>query len=470
MSGRTSSTFETSSWWTKLVTIAIITNALLVILNILYVPCRDFCINHFPLLTYYDLVKGIEPHPQTQAYIDAVNQLSDVVSSQGLSGSEVQSLLSDLRNQSSNLIDEDPFITAGKSVAFARVKQLMSHHVGQLSVRDAFRSFWSLEYLQQVGWDPALVFFRAKVQPLLDANYFRPVDQMGQFVDRFWMIDLPFCSLFLADFLRRTFTLCQQNQNVSWWDAVLRRWYDTLLFIPAWRWLRGIPLLVHVHQSGLVNFKRILAQLTYEPAAYLADRTSSFLVVRLFNQAEETIHGGDLLQHLQNPEERAEEASELQKLVDYLTRATVYQVIPTIQPEVTSILKHSLEESFRQNVLYQGVARIPMLESWPSETLEQLAQYLATSAATVITETYSDAEGRILLDQLAEQFRQALYQELEQEDTQQQVRRASLELLQAFKSNFVQKSATSQPEATLDEADQLVDQSLSQQLSELQGS
>ena len=62
------------------------------------------------------------------------------------------------------------------------------------------------------------------------------------------------------------------------------------MLIPFWRWLRVIPVTVRLHKSGLFNLERILAQITHEPAAYISHRASTFLIVRLLNQSQDTIN------------------------------------------------------------------------------------------------------------------------------------------------------------------------------------
>ncbi|MEB3356579.1 MAG: hypothetical protein VKK04_07620 [Synechococcales bacterium] len=56
---------------------------------------------------------------------------------------------------------------------------------------------------------------------------------------------------------------------------------------------------------------------------------------------------------------------------------------------------------------------------------------------------------------LPENFREALFQELRDRTTQQEIERLLADLLEEIKVNYVQQSVQHDPEAILEEADQL---------------
>ncbi len=443
-------------FWDQFIIILLILNTVFVIFNLSYLPLRDFYINHVPGVTSYDLIKGIEPHPQTEAYLEAYDSLVQLVHDPVAPKSQIKEVIQDLKQQSLDLIDEDPFVTAGKSVSFAKAKQTVSHQLGLASAKQAFKTFWSYDYLDQIGWEQALAFFHANVWPLLHTNYYRSVDAMGQAVDHFWWIDLPFTLIFVVDFLQRTLAISRRDLELSWWDAMMRRWYDVLLWIPIWRWLRLIPVTARLHQAGWVNFKRILSQLTYEPAVYLADRTSIFMMVRLFNQAQDSIQQGELLQVLLPPAKVTtitDPPNQLQQLISHLSDITICKVLPDVQPELKQLVQHTLEGSLKASAVYQSLEQVPGLDS--TEIMDQLSHYLAQVTYDLIVDSYTDAQGQILLNQLSQRFYQVLYQELQQEVTQKQIQSALLESLASLKVKFAEGSQSNEPEKTLSEADRL---------------
>lgn len=71
--------FDASFEVRRLLALAALGNLLLVLFNLSYIPYRDFYRQFLPGLTHlYDPVKGIRPHPETEAYLDQVEALETV--------------------------------------------------------------------------------------------------------------------------------------------------------------------------------------------------------------------------------------------------------------------------------------------------------------------------------------------------------------------------------------------------------
>lgn len=247
------------------------------------------------------------------------------------------------------------------------------------------------------------------------------------------------------------------ESGVNLIDRLLRRWYDLLLLLPTWRWLRIIPVTVRLHQSKVINFERVLAQLTHEPAAYLADRISNFLLVRLINQTQDSVISGQAAKALfsSNSYVKINSTNKLDAISDRLLELTIERVLPEVQPELEDLLRHSLQESFKDSNMYRGITTIPGIQSLPVEVIEQLADYLATATLEILINSYGDLEGRELFNHLSCKFKQSLSRELQHPETQSQLQSLLAELLEELKINYVQKSQEDDPEATLEEAEQL---------------
>ncbi|MDY6784222.1 MAG: hypothetical protein SW833_17020 [Cyanobacteriota bacterium] len=445
--------------WHKFVAIIAVLNLLLVLFNLFYLPLRDVYVRNIPAIArLYDPVKSISPHPDTQRYLNTVDALKEQVAATGLQDTNTQLLLQDLRQQSVDLVDENPFAAANKFATFAKLKRRMEYQLDTLSAKQAFTAFWSPDYLMEMGWDNALEFFDRKIQPLLKVNYYRPIDENGQVVDRFWRIDIYFILFFTLEFLGRTFLSSRRYESLSWGDAILRRWYDGLMLLPTWRWLRLLPVTVRLHKSGLVDLNRILAQITHEPAAYLADRTSTFLLVRLINQTQEAVETGEMAKALLQPQEyiQVSNIDKVDVISDRILQLAIYKVLPQVQPNVEALLRHSLRGAFKQSDFYQAFQQIPGMSALPADAIEQLSDYLAQATYEVLATSYSDLQGRELFDRLTQNFKQALKRELQDEKTQRELQVLLSQLLEELKLNYIQQSPQSDPEATLAEAEQLV--------------
>jgi hypothetical protein len=444
--------------WNQGVTLVIVVNLLLVVFNLSYVSLRGIYLRYLPtVVRWYDPVKGIEPHPVTQDYLSTVGQLQRTVNRQGLTASDSQALLADLREQSQALIGENPFFDSNQGILFAKLKRRIRGYTPARSAQAAFDTFWQTEFLADRGWQRSMTFFDQQIAPLLERNYYRATLVTGQYVDEFWRVDVVFVVIFGVELLGRTLIISRRQQGINWLDAIARRWYELPLVLPFWRWLRLVPAAVRVHRSGLMNVERLLSQATHEPAAYLADRVSKFVLVRLVNQTQDAVKTGALLSVWQAAENETpdDEPGKLDRLTDRLVQLVIYRVVPTLQPDIEALLRHSLRSSVHQSNIYEGLRQIPGLEALPASAVDSIADYLAQATCDVLADAYADVEGRQLMDRLSRGFRQALGQELQDAETSAEVRSLLYDLLDELKETYIQRSESANPEATLNEVETL---------------
>jgi hypothetical protein len=162
------------------------------------------------------------------------------------------------------------------------------------SAKQSFRQFWSQDYLGLNGVRGELNFFSEEIRPLIETNYYRPIGENGEFIDRFWKIDLPFVILFGLEFLARTWLISRRHTAISWRDAMLWRWYDLFLvlpfsLVPFLRYgllLRIIPVTIRLNQAKLIDLERIQKQITQGFVATIAEDLTEVVVVRVINQVQ----------------------------------------------------------------------------------------------------------------------------------------------------------------------------------------
>ncbi len=444
----------------KFMAILAVINFVLIGFDYSYIPLRDLYFREFtPIVRAYDQIKGIEPHPETEKYRETVNQLVfELQQPQSfLTSSPVENLLESLRQQSDVMLNENPFMAAGKFGTFAKIQRRMRQHIGMEYAHPAFITFWSANYLGTHDLTQELNFFKSQIEPLISSNYFRNVDEIGQVIDEFWRIDIFFMCLFGLEFLIHTFFMHRRIPGLRWVDAMLRRWYDVLLFLPFWRGLRVIPVAVRLQQSQLLNFDRILVQMTHEPAAKLADRLARFVMVRFINQAQDSIREGTAAQSFLNPEPAIDlnNVNEIEVITDRLLELTIYKVLPQIKPELEAVLHHSIEGAFKDSGVYQSLKALPGFGSFPRDFTEQMASNLAQTTVTVLETSYADVEGRVLFDRLSQEFNQAFRKALGDRKTQEEIQNLLTDFLEEVKLNYIIKSSNSDPEATLAEMENL---------------
>jgi hypothetical protein len=445
-------------WWAKLIALVALLNLILGLLNLSYVPLRDIYLKYSPsLVQLYDPIKGIEPHPQTENYLRTADELVVQLPVEGLEAPTTEKLLASLRSQSISLIEEDPFMVASKFATFAKVQRRMREHIGTDSAKEAFLTFWSSDYLSQRDVNTEIDFFYSKIAPLIATNYFRNTDYTGQFVDDFWRVDVVFIIFFGIDILVRSLVMSRQNPHLNWFDAILRRWYDVFLLLPVWRWLRIVPVTIRLHKAKLMNLERILAQITYEPAAYLSDRVAEFVTLRLINHAQESVEKGDMARALLYPQPgiTVNDINEVEAITDRLMELTIYKVLPKIQPEMEALLHHSLESAIKDSSFYDTLRSIPAFGKFPDGAIEQLANWIAKATYDVLASSYSDIKGRVLFDSLTKQFQDSLKEELKDEETLRELQSLLSDLLEEMKLNYIQKSKEEDPEERMEELERL---------------
>ncbi len=446
--------------WNKLVALLAVANLLLVLFNLSYIPLRDIYLRQIPtLVSLYDPIKSIEPHPDTSRYLNTVDILVKKLPKVGLSDPETTEIFALLRQQSTDMLAENPFSVANKFGTFAKLKRRIKYHLNTQSAKEAFNQFWTQTYFSQVTPPEALEFFNRKLRPLLEVNYYRSVDENGQFIDDFWRIDLYFIVFFGLELLIRSFRKSRQREDLTWGDALLRNWYDGLMLLPTWRWLRIVPVAVRLHKSGLINLERILAQVTHEPSAYLADRVGMFLMVRLINQTQEAIQTGEVAKMLLQPGDyiQVSDVDKVDAILDRILQIAIYKAVPQVQPELESLLHHSLKGAFKRSDFYHALQQIPGLAALPQEATEQLADYLSQAAYEVLATSYGDVQGRELFENLTTKFKQVLRQELQDEKTQAELQSLLADLLEEVKLNYIQGAKEDDPEEILAEAEELRD-------------
>jgi len=460
----TTTVHPSRNWWGQVVAIIAVANLAIAAFNLSYLPLRNLYLRYTPaIVTAYDPVKGIEPHPTTQRYIAAIDALNQALNQQvdaapSLDSASIEEALAHLRQQSDALIRENPFASGGQFGTFAKLKRRMQTITDTDTTQAAIATLWSQNFLEQTGWPVVYDLFQTRLEPLLARNYFRTTNDNGRIIDRFWQIDLWFGAFFLAEFLRQTLAESLRRPGISWFDAMLRRWYDGFLILPLWRWLRIIPVSVRLHQSGLVDMEQILQQVTHEPAAYLSERVATFALVRLINQAKESVETGALVQAIlggETPYIQVSDVDKVDALGDRLLDLAIYRVLPEVQPDVEALLRHSIQGAVKESDVYQSLQQVPGLDNVPEAAIMDLSDYLAQQTYEVLVESYSDTQGRVLFDQLAQDFRGAFLEELKDAKTQRELQTLLSGLLEEVKLNYVQRSNDRDPEDTLHEADQL---------------
>lgn len=436
-------------------------NLCLVLFNLTYVPWRNLYLRNFPELTrIYDPIKGIEPHRETNNYLTTVNALEAQVSQTGLTSPQAKAQLDELSRLSREMIDNNPFADANKSGTLEKIKNRMRDRIGEESAKESFNTFWSQRYLSRKGWQKEILFFNQQIRPLIATNYYRQIGESGDFVDLFWLIDLPFVILFSLELVMRVFYIKRRHPIFSWFNAILWRWYDIFLLIPFWRWLRIIPVTIRLDQAKLVNLQPFNRQLHQTVVANFAEDITEVVVIRVINQMQLSIQQGEIVRWLLQkdnlrPYIDINDINEIEAIAGLLVQTIVYQVLPKIQPELTAILVHNIDTVLHQIPLSRNLQLVPGISKIQTQLSEQLATQLTTNLYKALVGAVEDPVGAKLTNQLIERFSQALGTEIQKQQVITQIQTLLVDFLEEVKLNYVQRLSQEDIEQILEQTQKL---------------
>jgi hypothetical protein len=459
-------------WFERVMASLALVNLLLVLFDLSYIPMRDFWLHHQikffgftlqiplpPITKWYDPIKGIEPYRDTQQYLQRVDALESQISQTGVRSPQVEAILQELRRRSTEIVDTNPFQVANKTGTLEKIKNRMREHVFRskdASAKESFRTFWSQNYLATRGREQGLGFFNREIRPLFETNYYRPLGENGEFVNRFGLIDFPFFIVFGLEFLARTWFISRRRLGVSWLDAMLWRWYDIFLLLPVFRWLRIIPVTIRLNQAELLDLDRIQRQASQGFVATIAEDLTEVVVIRVINQIQSSIREGDIANWLSKREVRPyidlNNTDEVAAITSLLMQLAVYQILPKIRPDIEALLQHHLEKVLNQSPAYQGLQKLPGMEQLQHDLTGRLVKEISQALYDGLNSAMEpDPVGDQLFRRLIEHLSEALGSEIQAKQTLQKIQSLLTDLLEEIKVNYVERLSEEDLEAVLEQ-------------------
>ena len=424
----------------------------LVLFNFTYTTVRDYYFHYIPSLTQlYDPFKGIEPHQDTERYLQTVEELKKTVVNEGLNSPQSEEILEELRLQSEAIINENPFAIAEKTGTLEKIKNRMKARIinNDNSSTEAFNIFWSRPYLQQQGFNQELQWFDRTIKPLVASNYYRSLGENGELIRRFWKIDLPFMIIFGLEFLARPYLISRRYQKVSWLDAMFWRWYDAFLFLPFWQLLRIIPVLLRLDQVGFINLQYVRVQVTRGFVAGIAREITETVVVKLIEQVQVEIRQGDVVKRFLQGRQKQyldiNNINEIEAISNHLIQIIIYKVIPKVESDLEAVLRYNIDKAIQESPMNQ-FQYIPGLQ----QISEQIKETLITGLSNLATESPQNAYEAIqkgmadpvaveLSNQLVKNFTKLLGNELQKEQSFTEIQTLLIDFLEEFKLNYIQQ-------------------------------
>ena len=409
-----------------------------------YIPWRDFYFRNLPtVVQQYDRFKGIEPHRETERYLNAVAQLQLTVSQTGLASAQTLSWLQQLDTLSVSLIQNNPFQVAEKTGNLEKIKNQVRDRVQNQSAKGSFQTFWSQAYLTKAGWEKEIGFYNQRIKPLIITNYYRRLDLSGNYVDLFWQIDLVFIGIFAIELSGRTYYIRRHNRNLSWLQAIVRRWYDLILLLPFAQFLRIIPVLIRWHQSKLVNLNVIQSELNQLFVGQIVTELTDAVVIQVLSQTQAAVKQGQIAQtirsYLKQPHIDLNNTNEIEVLFELVLEVIIYRVIPKIQPDLEAIFRHLFQKALLESPAYRNLKLLPGIGELPTQVIDRVIKEVSTSIYLALTKILEDPDSGNLSRRLAENLTQSMIDEMQRGQTIIKIESLLYDLLEEVKVTYNSK-------------------------------
>ncbi|MBM5800640.1 MAG: hypothetical protein FJ077_07335 [Cyanobacteria bacterium K_DeepCast_35m_m2_023] len=472
--------------WDRFVAIWASLNLLWVAFDLSYVPMRSFWLQRqlypipgVPLVVplrvlpditpWVDPLKGIEPHRETQAYLQQFRTLERAMAhaSPGQPLRADQQLL--LQRQvalTQGLIDSNPFLASGHTGTLEKLKNRLRQRADQDSAKQAAARLLSPRWLETRSWQQEQRFWRQQILPLIETNYWRSVDEHGQPTNHVWRLDLLlFQSVFALDIVLRVIRLRRRLPGLSWRDAILRRWIDVPLLLPFWRWLRLVPVLERLQTSGLINIEPLRAVISRAVVALLALELFEVLALQLLDGSQSLIRSRDWPSRIRalrsHQSVNSGKDGELVALVRIWAPLLLSQVLPRLAPELQGLLSYSLRQSLEGAMLPPPLRQLQPLLQLEGELSRHLASGMTRNLLELSRSTgqqlgRTDAAQLELLQRSIDRFWEELAAALDNVPVLNQTQELLTALLETVKGTYIKQISRSGVDSLIEELDLLM--------------
>jgi hypothetical protein len=223
--------------------------------------------------------------------------------------------------------------------------------------------------------------------------------------------------------------------------------------------VRVIPLAVRLDQAELVDMERVRQQAVHGLVSSIGQEMSEVVVLQVIKQLQAAMQRGDLMQWLRQPYKgkriTVNNVDELAEIAGLMLKITVYQVLPTIRPDLEALLQQSIESVLSQSPAYQTLKQVPGVGQLPAQVTDRLVADILHTTYSNLTAILDDPQNAVLAQRLVQHFGQSLGTEIQQQTVLQELRSLLTDFLEEVKLNYLQRSADVDLEQLLEESRQI---------------
>jgi hypothetical protein len=421
------------AWDLFMVYLALV-NIGLILFDLTYLWLRPQYFRHLPALTrLYDPVKGIEPHPVTEAYLELTRRLGQELATGNFATVEVT--LTELRGLSLEMIDDNPFERSGQETSLIRMlvwmREQFEHEgdvpVSELSPEEGVNLYWSFEP-DPSRLDPRLKRFNEESVPLLEVNYFRAYDLSGELTDHFWKLDLPFLLIFATEFFVRWYLALRRRTYSRWFFFPILNWYDILGILPVkqlrfFRLFRVVSMYLRLSRSehSIVGDDFISRTIKYF-ANIITEEISDMVALRILNETQEELREGTHKRIIRSVVDSHRDALAAQLALqtrDLLANEDVRQ-------QASEFLDANLEQAVESA---RALRMMPVPDVLLRPLINVVGQAVFNAFADTLEATLSSAEGQAAVRAMIAEAVDGLVSEITEGELEELVREISIEVI-----------------------------------------
>jgi len=424
------------AWDLFMVWVALI-NLWMILFDLTYLWLRPVYFHYVPVVTrIYDPVKGIEPHPLTEEFLEAIETTRNLLL-QSPDREALDRQVRRLRQLSFRILEENPFQRSGRSGLYEVLLEATARQAG--TTADALRNPLQLERAVQVVWpdDPGALRYRMdhldpSILRALKTNYYRTRDRWGRPTDHFWKLDLPFLLVFWLEFLLRWAMALRRRNYARWFFFPIFNWYDVLGLLPSdyfrpFRLLRLVSVYMRLRRSELSSIgKDYFSQTVAYFSNILTEEVSDRVALRILGELEEEIEDGTHVHIVRATVEPRRPEIERVIVDEILAVLTDQETMARLR----ELLHLNLENAVRDS---ERLRTVPIPNAVLQPLITVIGEIVVDASVETMVSTLGSEDGKLALGEIVGSVAEELFQGPALVEIERLTREVSLEVIAHMK-------------------------------------
>ncbi len=400
------------AWDVFMVWVALI-NLWMILFDLSYLWLRPQYVTYIPVVaSIYDPVKGIEPHPLTDALMNEINVIPELIA-KNPSPEVIEEHRENLVELTYRVVRDNAFARSGQTRTLGIISEALARNIGVTggSLRDnetlleACEAFWPRS---PDDLESTIATIDPRVIRGFKLNFYRTYNIDGKLTDYFWVLDLPFLILFWIEFTVRWILAIKRKNYSRWFFFPIFNWYDVLGLIPVavfrpFRLLRAVSMYMRLRRSELSNVgKDVFSRTVLYFSNIITEEVSDRVALRILSEFHQEIEDGTHTAITRSVVEPRK--SEIEDVVVAQLRQTLTD--PQVMGRLRSLVQLNLENAVDDSAALRAVP-LPNIILKPA--VKTIGDVILDSTLETVEGTLDSAEGEAAVREVAGAILDDLY-------------------------------------------------------------